>query len=94
MTNEADNENNSLENFNIDENFKKNNESPSGGSKDFSNRMISKKSSTIFHDMEKKVFIALEGQNQSFIRKYWIFILIFIILILLILYYTLGRNDK
>ena len=94
MTNEADNENNSLENFNIDENFKKNNESPSGGSKDFSNRMISKKSSTIFHDMEKKVFIALEGQKQSCIRKYWIFILIFIILILLILYYILGRNDK
>ena len=92
MTNEAENENNSLENFNIDENLKKNNESPSGGSKDYSNTILSKKSSTILHDMEKKVFIALEGQNQSFIRKYWIFILIFIILILLILYYTLGRK--
>ena len=94
MTNEADNENNSLENFNIDENYKKNNESPNEGSKDFSNGIISKKSSTIIHDMEKKVFIALEGQNQNFIRKYWIFILIIIILILFILYYTLGRKDK
>ena len=89
-----DNENNSLENFNIDYNYKKNNESPSEGSKVFSNPMVTKKSSSILRDMEKKVFIALEGQNQSFIRKYWVFILIVFMVFLVIIYYILCIKGK
>jgi hypothetical protein len=62
-----------MEIFNIDINYKKMNEEKGGDSKDLSNANLSKKDSTIFHDMEKRVYIALEGQNQSFIKKYWIF---------------------
>ena len=89
-----DNDNNSLENFNIDYNYKKNNESPGEGSKVFSNPMVTKKSSSILRDMEKKVFIALEGQNQSFIRKYWVFILIVFMVFLVIIYYILCIRGK
>ena len=94
MTNEPENDNNSLEIFNIDENFKKNNESPNGGSRDFSNKAISKKSSTFLHNVEKEVYNALEGQKQSCMRRYWIFILIFIVLILLIIYYAFCGFNK
>ena len=94
MTTQNENDNNSLENFNIDENFKKNNESHNEDNRDFSNRMIRKKSSTVLRNMEKEVFNALEGQKQSCIRKYWIFILIFIVLFLLIIYYIFCGVSK
>ena len=83
-----------MEIFNIDINYKKMNEEKGGDSKDLSNANSSKKDSTIFHDMEKRVYIALEGQNQSFIKKYWIFILIFIFIIILVLYFVFFRNGK
>ena len=83
-----------MEIFNIDINYKKMNEEKGGDSKDLSNANSSKKDSTIFHDMEKRVYIALEGQNQSFIKKYWIFILIFIFKIILVLYFVFFRGGK
>ena len=83
-----------MEIFNIDINYKKMNEEKGGDSKDLSNANLSKKDSTIFHDMEKRVYIALEGQNQSFIKKYWIFILIFIFIIILVLYFMFFRGGK
>ena len=83
-----------MEIFNIDINYKKMNEEKGGDSKDLSNANLSKKDSTIFHDMEKRVYIALEGQNQSFIKKYWIFILIFIFIIILVLYFVFFRGGK
>ena len=83
-----------MEIFNIDINYKKMNEEKGGDSKDLSNANLSKKDSTIFHDMEKRVYIALEGQNQSFIKKYWIFILIFIFIIILVLYFVFVRGGK
>ena len=83
-----------MEIFNIDINYKKMNEEKGGDSKDLSNANSSKKDSTIFHDMEKRVYIALEGQNQSFIKKYWIFILIFIFIIILVLYFMFFRGGK
>ena len=76
-----------MEIFNIDINYKKMNEEKGGDSKDLSNANLSKKDSTIFHDMEKRVYIALEGQNQSFIKRYWIFIFILFVLILLLVFY-------
>ena len=83
-----------MEIFNIDINYKKMNEEKGGDSKDLSNANLSKKDSTIFHDMEKRVYIALEGQNQSFIKKYWIFILIFIFIIILVLYFVFFKRGK
>ena len=83
-----------MEIFNIDINYKKMNEEKGGDSKDLSNANSSKKDSTIFHDMEKRVYIALEGQNQSFIKKYWIFILIFLFIIILVLYFVFFRGGK
>ena len=83
-----------MEIFNIDINYKKMNVEKGGDSKDLSNANSSKKDSTIFHDMEKRVYIALEGQNQSFIKKYWIFILIFIFIIILVLYFVFFRGGK
>ena len=83
-----------MEIFNIDINYKKMNEEKGGDSKDLSNANSSKKDSTIFHDMEKRVYIALEGQNQSFIKKYWIFILIFIFIIIFVLYFVFFRGGK
>jgi hypothetical protein len=91
---ENNNDDDGMEIFNIDINYKKMNELKEGDSKDFSNVSLSKKDSTIFHDMEKRVYIALEGQNQSFIKKYWIFILIFIFIIILVLYFVFFRGGK
>lgn len=88
---EVENDNNSLENFNIDYSYKKNNESPSGDSKEFSGRLLVKNSTS---DLEKKVFIALEGQNQSFIKRYWFIILIFTIVFLVVIYYIFCKKDN
>ena len=101
LINNDDNDNNdkdkdnSLENINIDNtnNSKKNSETLNIQSNNNSSSFLTKKSSTIFHDMEKKVFIALEGEQQSFIRKYWLIILI-IILILILIYYILVYQKK
>ena len=48
---------------------------------------ISRTNSKIFHDMEDKVFLALEGQRQNFFRRHWI--ISSIILILIIIYIIL-----
>ena len=93
VVNETDNKN--LEKFNIDyNNNKKNNENTKFSNRGSNDSILRKRSSTIFSDMENKVYIALEGQNQSFIKRYWLFILIFIILIFVIIYYFFGQNNK
>ena len=51
------------------------------------NRYSSSRNSKAFHDMEDKVFIALEGQRQNCIRRHWILSLITFIVIISILYY-------
>ena len=84
---ENNNDEDSIEIFNIDNNYKKMNELHGNDSKDLSNNNTSKNNSKIFHDMEKRVYIALEGQNQSFIKRYWIFIFILFVLILLLVFY-------
>ena len=85
----------SLEKFNLDYNANKtnseNNEFTNRGSND---SILRKKTSSIFRDMEKKVYIALEGQNQGFIKRYWLCILIVVILILIIVYYCFCNNNK
>ena len=93
----TNNKDDSLENFNIDDNSKKFNEilnTENSDNKDNSAKYLSKKSSTIFHDMENKVFIALEGQQQSFIRRHWMIIFIIIIIVLILIYYTAYRKQK
>lgn len=47
----------------------------------------SSRTSKAFHDMENKVFIALEGPRQNCIRRHWFLSLITFILIISILYY-------
>ena len=91
---EHENKDDSIEIFNIDNNYKKFSGGRNTDSKEFTNNIIRKKSSSNYHEMEKRVFIALEGRNQSFIRRYWIVILIIIILILIITYYYFCRSDK
>ena len=92
-TNDIDKDD-SLENFNIDDNFKKNNELIISESKEYSTNYLTKKSSTDFHDMENKVFIALEGQQQSFIKRHWLIILIIIVFILIAIYYIVILKQK
>ena len=91
---ENSNDEDSVEIFNIDNNYKKMNDLQENESKDLTNSNLNKKDSTIFHDMEKRVYIALEGQNQSYIKKYWIFILLLIVIILLVLYFIFIRDKK
>lgn len=91
---EQENKDDSIEIFNIDNNYKKFSGALDTDSKEFNNNIIRKKSSSNYHEMEKRVFIALEGNNQSFIRRYWIVILIIIVLILIIIYYSFCRSDK
>jgi hypothetical protein len=58
------------------------------------NRYTSSRSSRAFHDMEDKVFIALEGQRQNCIRRHWILSLITIIFIISVLYYLFFYKKK
>lgn len=51
------------------------------------NRYTSSRNSKAFHDMEDKVFIALEGPRQNCIRRHWILSLITFIFIISALYY-------
>lgn len=88
------NDDDNMEIFNIDNNYKKMNELQESESKDLTNFSLNKKDSTIFHDMEKRVFIALEGQNQSFIKKYWILIIILLVLIFFVFYFVFVRSKK
>ena len=91
---EHENKDDSIEIFNIDNNYRKLSGLPGADSKDLSNNIISKKSSSNIHEMEKRVFIALEGRKPGFIRRYWMIILIIIILILIIIYYSFCRIDE
>ena len=52
------------------------------------------RSSKVFHDMEDKVFIALEGQRQNFFRRHWIISFIIIILVIALLYYLFYFKKK
>jgi len=88
------NDDDNMEIFNIDNNYKKMNELQESESKDLTNFSLNKKDSKIFHDMEKRVFIALEGQNQSFIQKYWILIIILLVLIFFVFYFVFVRSKK
>ena len=45
------------------------------------------RTSKAFHEMEDKVFIALEGPRQNFIRRHWILFLSILILIIILLSY-------
>lgn len=47
----------------------------------------SRSTSKIFHEMEDKVFIALESQRQNFLRRHWIISLIILILLIVLLYF-------
>ena len=91
---ENNNDDDSVEIFNINNNYKKMNELQENESKDLTNSNLNKTDSTLFHDMEKRVYIALEGQNQSFIKKYWILIIIFLVFILLMLYFLFNRGEN
>ena len=48
---------------------------------------FSNRTSKMFHEMEDKVFIALEGQRENIIRRHWIIFLIILILIIGLIYY-------
>ena len=91
---ENNNNDDSMEIFNINNNYTKMNELQESESKDLTNSNLNKKDSTIFHDMEKRVYIALEGQNQSFIKKYWILIIILLVLVLLVFYFIFIRSNN
>ena len=52
------------------------------------NMNLSRTTSKIFHDMEDKVFLALKGQRQNFIRRHWIISSIILLLIIIILCYV------
>lgn len=98
--NKGDEDNDTMEIFNIEHNYKKNdNLLPyKNNSQDKNNYNDSKytiidsnsqsMTSKAFHDMEDKVFIALEGPRPSFIRRHWIFLLIIVILLIILLYYV------
>ena len=49
---------------------------------------LSTRNSKMYHEMEDKVFIALEGKRQNCLRRHWIISLIIIILIIALLYYV------
>ncbi len=51
-------------------------------------RGLSTRNSKMYHEMEDKVFIALEGKRQNCLRRHWIISLIIIILIIALLYYV------
>ena len=50
-------------------------------------RNHSRRSSKMFHDMEDKVLLAIEGQRQNCIRRHWFIFSIILILIIIILFY-------
>jgi hypothetical protein len=51
------------------------------------------RTSKAFHEMEDKVFIALEGPRQNIIRRHWIiFLLIFFLIIILIYYFFISKK--
>lgn len=97
-TNKDDDENN-MEIFNIEYNNKKNDLQKnllSNNSTEKSNpeenkymnlNRFSSRTSKIFHEMEDKVFIALEGQRQNFFRRHWIIFLLILFLIICLIYY-------
>ena len=107
--NNKDDDENKMEIFNIEENSKKNdlqknlisNNNRESGEKsnleenkymnmnNFSNR-----TSKMFHEMEDKVFMALEGQRQNFIRRHWIIFLIILILIIGLVYYIFFTKNN
>ena len=51
-------------------------------------RNHSRRSSKMFHDMEDKVLLAIEGQRQNCIRRHWFIFSIILILIIIILFYV------
>ena len=53
-----------------------------------------RRNSSMNHEMENKVFIALEGQWQNFIKRYRVILLIITILIIALLYYVFLVKEK
>ena len=52
------------------------------------------RTSKAFHEMEDKVFIALEGPRQNIIRRHWIIsLLIFFLIIILIYYIFISKKE-
>ena len=98
--NNKDDDENNMEIFNIEYNKKNDlqkNLLPNNSSREKSNleenkymnmNSVSNRSSKMFHEMEDKVFIALEGQRQNIIRRHWIISLIIFILIIGLIYYA------
>ena len=103
-----DNNDNSMEIFNIEEIYKKNslqnnlltNNNNNQVNNNYNDNKYSildnsqSRSSKAFRDMEDKVFIALEGPRQNFIRRHWLLLLIIFFLIMIILYYLLNNKQN
>ena len=102
--NNNNNDDNNIEIFNIENNKNKsdlrnallpNNIQDKNNNNNDDNKYLSMNSSRLsrtskaFHEMEDKVFIALEGPRQNFIRRHWLISLITLVLIIIILYYIL-----
>lgn len=54
----------------------------------------SKRTSKIFHEMEDKVFLALEGQRQNFLRRHWLISLIILIMVIVLIFFLLFSKEK
>ena len=54
----------------------------------------SRRMSKAFHEMEDKVYIALEGVRQNFIRRHWFMFLIILLLIVVLVYYIFFMQKK
>lgn len=52
----------------------------------------SSRTSKAFKDMEEKVFIALEGNRQNFIRRHWLIFLFIIIIIATVVYFMFFKK--
>jgi hypothetical protein len=52
------------------------------------------RTSKAFHEMEDKVFIALEGPRQNIIRRHWIIFLLIFFLIIILIYYIFISKKK
>ena len=106
--NKEENENN-MEIFNIEYNYKKNdlqnnllpnnsnNNNPDKNNIENSYTIMSNsqsRTSKAFHEMEDKVFIALEGPRQNFIRRHWVLTLTTLLLIIILFSYMFIYKKK
>ena len=95
---------NNMEIFNIKYNDKKNdlenhllpvNINQEKNNYEDNNRILSmSRASKVFHDMEDKVYIALEGPQHNFFRRHWLISLLILIILIIILIYYLINSKK